>query len=159
MQWVPPFTENTIAMNGARSLLSLWRGAYLFWTAGISPCVWKACFLMSSVTSGTQKCWLQSLESQWKYWQAENSKYWLRQWLLWALFLFIHVFLILLINKRWNISIFPMKWASSSGVTSMHHQKWQQWRHKKAYVNCWLARLLNSGGIYCFCKYRSKRTG
>jgi hypothetical protein len=140
MQWVPPFTENTIAMNGARSLLSLWRGAYLFWTAGISPFVSKTCFVMSSVTSGTQKCWLQSLESQWKYQQAENSKYRLRKWLLWALFLLIHVFLILLINKRWK----HLHSSHKTGLAVRCHfdaspkrQRW--WRHKKAFRNCWLA--------------------
>jgi hypothetical protein len=54
--------------------------------------------------------------------RGENSKYWLRKWLLWAPFLFIHVFLILLINKRWNISILPTKLTSLWGVTLMCHK-------------------------------------
>jgi hypothetical protein len=73
--------------------------------------------------------------------QRVLSSYQLGKWLLWALFLFIHVFLILLINKRWNISILPMKLASSWGVTLMHHQKGGDGgsTKKPPKIDCWLA--------------------
>jgi hypothetical protein len=49
------FAEHTIAMHEWSTItFIIEKGTLSFWTAGISPCVSKACSLMSSVTSGTQ---------------------------------------------------------------------------------------------------------